>query len=245
MTEPENPGRFARFGPFFALSVLSRSAPGWLPTSALGSDPATLTARIRAVRAGLATGGRRGSSGGSSDQVELRVALSITHLGLVARLVAVALASAVDGRPVPRLEQLRFQDRLGGPYPLAVVAAADDPTCTPPPGPTGGSWPDDVLALVEPVTGAIVDRGLSPRIARGNIASALAGAAEMIAVAEPTASARAAGLLAAALHHDRLAGTGEITGPVTAGGFRRRSCCLIYRLASRPGYCGDCVLVKG
>ena len=81
---------------------------------------------------------------------------------------------------------------------------------------------------------------VSPRVLWGNVASAVNGAATMIAAARPDLAGRAAEAAAAMLRYPPLAGTYQ-GHPLR--GFRRRNCCLIYRLSpERPAYCGDCVL---
>jgi hypothetical protein len=85
---------------------------------------------------------------------------------------------------------------------------------------------------------------VSPQVLWGNVASAANGAAAMIVAARPDLAAAAAGAAAAVLRYPALAGTYR-GNPGAA--FRRRNCCLIYRL-SPPGlarYCGDCVLGPG
>ena len=81
---------------------------------------------------------------------------------------------------------------------------------------------------------------VSPRVLWGNVASAVNGAATMIAAARPDLAGPAAEAAAAMLAHPALTGTYQ--GRPGAA-FRRRNCCLIYRLSpGRPAYCGDCVL---
>ncbi len=76
---------------------------------------------------------------------------------------------------------------------------------------------------------------LSDRLLWGNAASALLGAARVLDGA-PTGPARAVA--------DRLLGRGPLRGSIEArpaGGHRRRSCCLFYRVPG-AGLCGDCAL---
>jgi ferric iron reductase protein FhuF len=81
---------------------------------------------------------------------------------------------------------------------------------------------------------------VSPRVLWGNVASAVNGAATMIAAVRPDLTGPAAEAAAAMLRYPPLAGTYQ-GHPLR--GFRRRNCCLIYRLSpERPAYCGDCVL---
>ena len=87
---------------------------------------------------------------------------------------------------------------------------------------------------------AVEAMAVSPRVLWGNVASAVNGAATMIAAARPDLAAPAAGAAAALLADPALNGTYQ-GRPLR--GFRRRNCCLIYRLSpSAPAYCGDCVL---
>jgi ferric iron reductase protein FhuF len=97
--------------------------------------------------------------------------------------------------------------------------------------------------VVAPLTAAIA--GLVPisgRVLWGNVASAINGAAGQVATRQPDLAgpvwAAAADLFASPwLSHE--------TQPPGAG-FRRSSCCLIYKIASERararGVCGDCVL---
>ena len=81
---------------------------------------------------------------------------------------------------------------------------------------------------------------VSPIVLQGNIASAVNAAAGMIARARPDLATQAATLRSGLLGAPELAGTWTSS----AGGFRRRSCCLIYRAAPAPtsAVCGDCIL---
>ena len=79
---------------------------------------------------------------------------------------------------------------------------------------------------------------------RGNVASALAGAAAVLAGTCPARAEAAYWLTAQMLALEPWRGTGEfvLSGP---GGSRpqfvRHSCCLLYRVPG-AGTCGDCVL---
>jgi hypothetical protein len=81
---------------------------------------------------------------------------------------------------------------------------------------------------------------VSPIVLHGNIASAVNAAAFMIATARPGLATRAAAIRSALLSVPDLAGTWTSS----AAGFRRRSCCLIYRAApaATSAVCGDCIL---
>jgi hypothetical protein len=94
----------------------------------------------------------------------------------------------------------------------------------------GNLWP-----LVAAVRAAVrVAEGLL----WGNAASALAGALGVLARARPRHAAAARRLVDELLAAPPLRGTGAF-GPQ---GFRRRSCCLYYRVPG-GGLCGDCALL--
>ena len=109
-----------------------------------------LAERAAGVRAYLAAAG-----GQPPEAVEPRVAASVAHLGLAARLVSPALAAAVlHGRPLGcDLGAVRWQPALGGPVPLSLPDDAvrprryRRPTGSPTPWPAGCStvrspnWP--------------------------------------------------------------------------------------------------------
>lgn len=164
---------------------------------------------------------------------EARVAASIAHQGLAARLWSVALGCAVLYGRVPDLDPGRLSWDPGGSAPEDL-------------------WLDEVRALpvdaldavvrevhLVPLTTALASRhGVSERLLWGNAGSALAGAVRMIghwARTEGRADAaeRARGLAAGLFAHPDLSGTLD---PTTG---RRRSCCLYYRLPG-GGVCGDC-----
>jgi len=99
------------------------------------------------------------------------------------------------------------------------------------------------VLLAGPITQivrAVEAMAVSPRVLWGNVASAVNGAATMIVAARPDLAGPAAEAAAAMLSYPALARTYQ-GRPLT--GFRRRNCCLIYRLSpAAPAYCGDCVL---
>jgi hypothetical protein len=216
-------------GPFFAVRI-HREEPGapWRPVSELVDRPAVLDERVRRVRARLA--GDR-----PAEDVELRVAASVAHLGLVARLVSPVLAvSAVSGELLePRLRRLRWRAELGA-FPLS---APETTTAADPDALAERVLDGPARQLVE----ATAAFSVSPRVLWGNVASAVSGAVSAVADGLPQHAAAARELRRALLEREPLRGTGDVVG----GTFRRRSCCLIYRVApERDGSaCGDCVLL--
>jgi hypothetical protein len=184
----------------------------------------------RAVRVQLA-GGR------APDAVESRVAASVTHLGLVARLISPALGVAVTHGRLHDLDlsDVWWQPVLGGPFPLSVSVMSARPAEDLPSTLLDGPIRD----LVE----ATRLLSVSTRVLWGNVASAVNGAASMIAAARPALAERSLAIASALLDQPPLRDT-SITTP--GGAFRRRSCCLIYRAAPDAAgpVCGDCVLFK-
>lgn len=251
----------AALGPFFAVrSHLPGAAPAapWRPGSELASPTEPLAARIEAVRTALAAGG--GPSGRTPAEVEPRVAGSVAHLGLTARLIAPALGAAVLRCPVDlRLAGLWWQDELGGAMPLSVPAPAGtgpDAAVLEPPaaerrGPANGAagqarpdegWERMLLdETITPVTAAVARLvTVSSRVLWGNVASAVNTAAAQVARQRPDLAPEAWLAAGHLLADPRLRAESCPPGP----GFRRASCCLYYRLT--PGepaaICGDCVL---
>jgi hypothetical protein len=190
-----------------------------------------LRARAEAVQRALA-----GRGGLPVDAVPLRVAVSVMHLGLAARLVAPAVAAAaLGGLPSLGLTPggLWWQDQLGRPVPLSV----------PLPGGrgSGGRPPGVIDALIVPLTGAAGALApVSPRVLWGNVASAISGAAGQIAGQRPGLAGSAWAAARELAGHPLLRQERQVPGP----GFRRSSCCLIYQLSPGPAraICGDCVL---
>lgn len=220
----------AALGPFFAVGTdpAERVDPTWRPVTDLHADPEPLRARIAHVRRAL----------GGDD----RVAASIAFQGLAARLVAPPLAAVAVHGVLPDLgpARLHWRPTATGPWPLwcadpEAVGVGED----------AGALAAAVEALVGPLVGAVrAQVAVSERVLRGNVASAVAGGKRLIGQQRPAAAQEAA-RVAAALLDGPLAGSGDRLSPVepdVAWSFRRRSCCLYYRVRD-GGLCGDCVLL--
>ncbi|MGV9710497.1 (2Fe-2S)-binding protein [Gordonia sp. NPDC003424] len=213
----------AALGPFFAVDGHrpgeTKDAP-WQPLSVLLYESG-ITARVRAVRAALAPGA-------PSGLVDERVAASVAHLGLVARIIAPWVASvALGDKPISRrVDDLWWQDRLGGPYPLSVTVTVEpDP------------WDESAIVVLTETVASVF--GVSGHVLWGNVASAANSAARLIAVARGDLSARAHAAADTILAEPEVESGDLRSGP----DFRRRSCCLIYRVSGdRTAVCGDCVL---
>ncbi|MFE2076309.1 (2Fe-2S)-binding protein [Streptomyces misionensis] len=224
-------------GGFFALRTIPGATgngdPARLPTLAEayapdvpGPDP--LGARVRAVGERLRT-------------AETRVAASIGQQGLAARLWSVALGcAALYGRlPELRPDLLRWD---------TAAAAPDDLWLT-----EVRAGPGDAAALADavlhghlvPLEKALRDRyGVAAGLLRGNAGSALAGAARELerwarAQRRTEVLTRTRALTAELFDHPLL----RPTGTRTAAAFRRRSCCLYYRVPG-GGVCGDCCFTR-
>jgi hypothetical protein len=236
---PAPAGRLAELaalGPYFAVDSHppgSAACPPWRPFGELISAPDKLAARIGEVRARLAA-----AAGCATDDIEFRVAASVAQLGLCARLLSPVLGAAAAGWALSvDTMQARWVPALGGPFQLSLPRQAE----------AGAATAAPLVVLdgpVRQVVQAVAAMAVSPQVLWGNVASAANGAAAMIAAARPDLAAAAASATATALRYPALAGTYQGS---PGAGFRRRNCCLIYRL-SPPGlarYCGDCVLGPG
>ncbi|MBA0051664.1 (2Fe-2S)-binding protein [Streptomyces sp. AJS327] len=251
-------GQVAAIGPFFTVRCGERAgASDFRPLGEL-HDPALLAPRVREFAERMGT-------------PDLRVAASTMQLGLVSRLWSAALGSAVLAGWVPDLAPDRLywrRPRDSGlelwlpaprflPGPAARPARSGEP---PEPGRhTGGDNGPDTGRVSElsglahtAVVGAHLGplhesvrrvSGLSPQVLRGNAGSGLVGAARVLLGRHPESFRLTTALVERLLASEPLAGTGEFTAEEGLGtAFRRRSCCLYYRVVGRGGLCGDCVL---
>lgn len=210
-------------GPFVSADVHSGRRPldgPWLPLAAM-LDRGVFRRRVARV------GGALTERAPAGTRVGGRVATSTTHLGLVARLVAVTIAvrTISPERPAIDWTTTQWQDTLGGPIPLAIL----EPTTDPEP-----LIPTPVERLTELAASSVGDH-----VAWGNVASGVNSAARLIATSCPGRAETAHQVADEILGDPRIEGGTLHSGP----GFRRRSCCLIYRLAGTPtAACGDCIL---
>lgn len=259
----------ARIGPWFAVGVLPPDPAGpWRRWDELYAPPGTgadpLSARIDQVAASLRTG--------------RRVAASIAVQGMAARLVSMPFAAVALHGVLPRLGDLHRDPSAGDPWAPALpttreTAVTPDASVTPhasvaPAGPAGVRAPDpltdpdgaaDLLARelatthLEPLYAAVAARvSVSERVLRGNVVSAIGGAARVMEAMRRADRPAFLALLGALIGHPALRGplpdgaTGHLlrldeTDPDTEWSFRRRSCCLYVRIPN-GGTCGDCVL---
>ncbi|WP_217240084.1 IucA/IucC family C-terminal-domain containing protein [Streptomyces sp. AC555_RSS877] len=172
---------------------------------------------------------------------ESRIAASVAQQGLAARLWSVALGCAALYGRVPDLDPRLLHWDPDGSAPDDLWLSAVRPL------PADAKTLADVVlhAHLQPVTDILHARyRVAEGLLWGNAASALAGAARQLdgwarrhgrTDVAATARARTAELLA----HPLLAGAGTLTGTA----FRRRSCCLYYRVPA-GGVCGDCCFTR-
>jgi hypothetical protein len=186
-------------------------------------------------------GFRVGKVAGALRAPEIRVAASVAQQGLAARLWSVTLACAALYGRVPDLAPrlLHWDPDVTAPDDLwlAEVHALPGNTAT---------VTDVVLTNhLEPLTAAVHTRyGVATGLLWGNAASALAGAGRELdrwarRHGRTETADRVRSLTVGLLAHPLLAATGALTGT----SFRRRSCCLYYRVPG-AGVCGDCCFIR-
>lgn len=216
----------ATLGPFFAAEIHPpgvQVAPPWQSMGELVVQPTVLANRVASVRTVLSNISRRPET----VDVDIAIAASVTHLGLVTRVVAPAIAATALGSALtPGVHDLWWQDQLGGPFPLSVaIGSSAVPT------------PD---SAVEALTAAFSTHfAVSHRVLWGNVGSAINSANQRIAATRPDLASVATTIADDLLSDERI-DSGDRRSTST---YRRRSCCLMYRVS--PGgreTCGDCVL---
>ncbi|MCA2305617.1 (2Fe-2S)-binding protein [Mycobacterium intracellulare] len=204
----------ASYGGFFALTV-GGDAAGWHPVTQSYPDGCAdlIDATARRYRT-----------------TDLRICASLVHLGHATRLWSPVLACAIGHGVLPWLDDLQRADdgaQLRLPRPVGMPADSPD-----------ALYRAVVSEHMRPLAAGLRVK-LAPALLAGNIASALVGAARALLTARPDLRRAITETTRSLLDTGVLAGSGVITGPRL--GFRRRSCCLFYRLPD-GSLCGDCVL---
>lgn len=193
----------------------SPSGP-WRPLVGRLSDDG-LRARVDQVATALGFG--------EGGRVDLRVAASTEHFGLVARLVAAHIcARALDFSISLAVADTWWQQPPGSLVQLSVTRS------THPRNPLSASAIEALTASVERLY------GVSGAVLWGNVGSAANSTLNLLRMARPGLVAPAREAADAILADRRVDGGILRSGPA----FRRRSCCLIYRAGT--ALCGDCVL---
>ena len=217
MNIPVELSEVSSYGGFFALTVGGDPA-GWHP---VGQSYANgfldlIEATVQRYRT-----------------TELRVGASLVHLGHATRLWSPVLACALGHGVVPNLADLQRADNGAQ---LRMPQPVGDRLKEPP-------SPELLYRVVvhdhmEPLAAGLPVK-LAPGLLSGNIASALVGAAQALLSVRPDLRHSIVGITKSLLDTGELTESGVITSADLD--FRRRSCCLFYRI---PGgsLCGDCAL---
>lgn len=102
-----------------------------------------------------------------------------------------------------------------------------------------------MIGGLEPLLFAFATQGpLAQRLVWGNVASAVAAAGRLLALARPELRSETTALTHSVLSDPRLSKTGAYRPAATPlDGYRRATCCLYYQLPG-AGICGDCVFSK-
>jgi hypothetical protein len=200
---------------FFALTV-GGDAAGWHPVRQSYADGCTDLIDATARR---------------YHTTDLRIGASLVHLGHATRLWSPVLACTLAHGVVPHLKDLqRADDGAQLRMPEPVGHAVDSPSA-------------DLLYRIvvkqhmKPFAAGLRFK-LAPALLAGNIASALVGASRALLSARPDLRGPILEITNSLLDTGMLAGSGVITSAHL--GFKRRSCCLFYRVPGKS-VCGDCV----
>jgi iron complex transport system ATP-binding protein len=209
---------------YFAIGT-GPEGTGRLPVHQLYTDSTLLEGVVERVRTRIGA-------------TERRVAVSTFFLGFAARLWSVGIGAVIGHRLLPDLgtRELSFGE-TGGHVTLHIAH---------PLGWQGDDLEPMLADLVldghlTPLANALNRLGpISPKLLRGNAASALLGAANQYDRHRPASSPDSARRLA-----DRLCADQRLSGAIRFGnaGYRRASCCLYYRTRN-SGLCGDCVFTR-
>lgn len=206
----------ASYGGFFAMTV-GGDPTGWVPVQRCYEQGcADLVAATTARNR-------------TTDQ---RIGASLVQFSHASRLWSPSLACALRYGVLPDLTGLQRRatsTELRLPVPVGA--------------PVDGPLPQELYRRVitehlEPLAAGLRVK-MAPRLLYGNAAAALVAAAHELARVRPELTDAVRGLTESLLVTGELVGTGYLTGLT----FRRRSCCLYYRV---PGgsKCGDCGLTR-
>jgi ferric iron reductase protein FhuF len=208
--------RIRGISPFFALDV-GRPGPDWLPGEAV-LDGSALPGVLDAIGARYRTD-------------ERRVAASLFFLSWTARLLCPVVGALVVGGRVLDVRPENLWWRYDAASGLAVRLAE------PAYGPEAAQALAPVVASVRSVV------PVAEGLLWGNAASSIAGALLTVLRSGTATRQECEEWGARLLSAPPLAGTGEFLDFPGDLFFRRRSCCLYYRLDG-GGTCGDCPLPR-
>lgn len=204
------------YGGFFAITF-GGEATDWIPVQRCYDDGCADLVAATSAR---------------NDTTDLRIGASLVQFSHASRLWSPLLACALQFGVLPDLADLqRHAARTELRLPRPVGRPVDD----------NGPLAQQLYRLVisdhlEPLAAGLRVK-MAPRLLYGNAAAALAAAAADLARVRPELSDAVAEVTESLLATGDLTGTGHLAG----WAFRRRSCCLYYRV---PGgsKCGDCAL---
>ncbi|MFN3003632.1 (2Fe-2S)-binding protein [Mycolicibacterium wolinskyi] len=206
----------ATFGGFFGI-VVGGDSDGWVPVRQCYSDGCVDLIGATAERCGT---------------TDLRIGASLVQFSHASRLWSPLLACTPGYGVLPDLAHLQ---RSGTGTELRLPDAFGESACL------DDALPNRLYRIVvedhlEPLAAGMRVK-MAPRLLHGNAAAALVAAADELTRARPELRDRVVALTESLLDMGVLRGTGELTGLT----FRRRSCCLYYRV---PGgtHCRDCAL---
>ncbi|WP_454792471.1 (2Fe-2S)-binding protein [Mycolicibacterium lutetiense] len=207
-------GEIASYGGFFAITV-GGDPTDWIPVQRCYDDGcAGLVAK---TSAGYRT-------------TDLRIGASLVQFSHASRLWSPLLACALQYGVLPDLTDLqRHTSRTELRLPVPVGGSVDGPL-------PQQLYRRVVTEHLEPLAAGLRIK-MAPRLLYGNAAAALVAAAADLARIRPELHDDVVEVTESLLTTGELVGTGNLTGLT----FRRRSCCLYYRV---PGgsKCGDCAL---
>ncbi|MUL84078.1 MULTISPECIES: (2Fe-2S)-binding protein [unclassified Mycolicibacterium] len=211
-------GEIASRGGFFGITV-GGDPTGWIPVQ-------------RCYDGGCVD--LVGATAARYDTTDLRIGASLVQFSHASRLWSPLLACALQYGVLPDLTDLQ-RHASGTELRLPVPFG----------GPVDGGGPmvRQLYRLVitdhlEPLAAGFRVK-MAPRLLYGNAAAALVAAAHDVVRARPDLIDDVLGVTESLLVSGELAGTGHLTG----WAFRRRSCCLYYRVPGGSN-CGDCALTR-
>ncbi|KHO17970.1 (2Fe-2S)-binding protein [Mycolicibacterium setense] len=206
----------ASYGGFFALTVGDDPAD-WIPVRHCYDQGCADLVAATAAR---------------YDTADLRIGASLVQFSHASRLWSPLLACALRYGVLPDLTDLqRHTSRTDLRLPVPVGAPVDGPLAQ-------QLYRRVITEHLEPLAAGFRVK-MAPRLLYGNAAAALVAAGHDLAQRRPELDDDIVAVTEALLVTGELAGTGDLTGLT----FRRRSCCLYYRVPGGSN-CGDCALTR-
>lgn len=209
----------ARYGGFFAIQ--NRGAGGrWRPLTDCYADGFADLIALTAHR---------------NNTTDLRVAASLVQFSLASRLWSPALACALIHGVVPDLTDLHRAQNSAE----LLMGEATGRRINTEKELVAALYATVVEGNLEPFAAGLKVK-MAPGLLYGNAGSAMVAATRALYGIRPNLRERATRVARSLLDTPRLAKCGTVTFNLA---FRRRSCCLYYRVAD-GSKCGDCGLIK-